>query len=162
MRFHRGLSLICHREADDAVYSLSGDAYAEYSSGEIKLFGDGNDLCEKTGDFTLCDRPGILSISVCPGEAYDHDLTKRNAVILRPYHSGTLNTESKAFRDFCARASSLGIPVYVINVSKGETYASSKEFDSLGIRPIYSSAFISVYVRLWIAISRQEPFDTVF
>ena len=158
VRFHKGLSLICHREADDAVYSINGDFYAEYDNGNINVFDHECGVCkyEKNGEFVLCDSPKILVVDACPGDSYEYDLTKYKAIILRPYHSGTLNTASARFRGFCERADKLGIPLFVVNVKEGATYASSKEFGVLKITPIYSSTFVGVYVRLWIAISRGE------
>ena len=158
VRFHRGLALVCHREADDSVYSINGKHYAECDQGNIITFAEDTEAYryEKTGEFVLCDSPEILVVDACPGGSYEYDLSKYKAIILRPYHSGTLNTASESFRSFCRNADSHGVPVFVVNVKEGATYASSKEFALLKITPIYSSTFVSVYVRLWIAISRGE------
>ena len=159
--FHKGLSLLCHREADDSIYSLYRKPYAEYDNGKITVFDDEKSVCEKKGAFILCNNPGILVSDARPGECYQYDLKNINAVIFRPYHSGTLNTANEDFVGFCSNAAKLNIPVFVINIKEGDAYASSKEFDSLKIHPIYDSTFVSIYMRLWIAISRGDDPRTI-
>ena len=91
-----------------------------------------------------------------PGDSFDYDLSKYKAVILRPYHSGTLNTESKAFSDFCKNAKDRDIPVFVVNVHGGTTYESSKLYNELGITVLPMCSFISVYMKTWLAISLKK------
>lgn len=161
VRFHRGLSLLCHREADDSVYSIGGNHYAEMDENgitvnEVKAIEIG------ATEFTLCESPRVLVVDACPGELYEYSVENYNAVILRPYHSGTLNTSNGNFEKFCLRAAENNVPVFVVNVKEGEAYISSKEFDRLNIIPVYSSTFVSTYVKLWIAISRNEELKTIF
>lgn len=162
VRFHRGISILTHREADDSVYSIGGKHYAELTENGVAVINEneGNDI--KAGDFSLCDSPKVLVVDACPGELYEYNVENYNAVILRPYHSGTLNTADGKFEAFCLRADKSGVPVFVVNVKEGETYLSSKEFDRLKIIPVYSSTFVSTYVRLWIAISRDEDLKDIF
>lgn len=162
IRFHKALSLVCHKEADDAVYSLHNRYYAELEkNGDIRINEDDN-RSEKVGEFVLCDSPEILVVDAYPGNCYA-DLPKPyNAIILRPYHSGTLPTACAAFEKFCLNARENSVPVFAVNVPPGETYTSSKAFDRLGILPVYSSAFVSVYMRLWIAVSRGEDLQNLF
>ena len=161
-KFHNALSLICHREADDFLFSYNGYDYGELTNGKITLFDFALPVACGLGKFTLCANPNILVVNAYPGESYDYTLDNRNAVILRPYHSGTLNTASDCFKHFCNRASELNVPVFVVNATFGETYASSKEFSALNLIPVYSSTFASVYMRLWIAISRGENLYDIF
>ena len=85
---------------------------------------------------------------------YAYPLEHYRAVILRPYHSGTLNTDSSAFAAFCKRAKEAGIPVYAVNIQSGDTYESSKTFDELGITPLYNTTFAAAYVKLWMQLSK--------
>ncbi|MBR2989096.1 MAG: asparaginase [Clostridia bacterium] len=160
--YHHAQSLLCHREADDFLFSLAGKNYAELLGDTIKVW-DKNDCKDGSiGDFTLCFSPKVLVVNAYPGESYDFDLEKYNAVIVRPYHSGTLNTASAKFENFCNEARKLGKPVFVVNIGKGITYESSKLFDQLGLIPVLSSTFASVYMRLWIAVSRGENLHSIF
>ncbi len=161
VHFHRGEKLLSHREGDDSLFSVDGKFYASLSDGEITVF-DTLEEREGLGAFTLCEGPSILVVDACPGGKYDFNVGNCNAIIFRPYHSGTLNTSNQGFEKFCLSVSEKGVPVFVVNVKEGTTYLSSKEFDRLHIIPLYSSSFISTYVRLWIAISRGEDLKNIF
>ena len=160
--FHRGGAVLSHREAEDSVFSVDNKVYGEYVNGSVVV----NECVAKAkaagGVFTLCEKSGILVVNPYPGDMYDYDLDKYGAIILRPYHSGTLNTSSKSFEQFCAEAKKKNIPCFVVNIKEGDAYESSKEFERLGIIPVYTSSFISTYVRLWIAISRGEDLKKGF
>lgn len=162
VRFHKGLSILAHREADDSLYSVNGKYYAELTENGISVFDESESKDIKTGEFSLCDSPKVLVADACPGELYEYNVENYNAVILRPYHSGTLNTANGNFERFCLKAAENNVPVFVVNVKEGETYVSSKEFDRLKIIPVYSSTFVSTYVRLWIAVSRGEDLKSIF
>ena len=160
--FHCAQTLLSHREADDYLYSLNDNAYATLDGEKVVILGKNNCKCCKIGEFTLCDKPNILVVNACPGASYEHNLDNASAVILRPYHSGTLNTDSEDFIDFCNKAKGLNKPVFVVNINEGDAYASSKTFTNLGIIPVYSSTFTSVYMRIWIAVSRGEDLLAIF
>lgn len=152
--FHRGGRAVAHREADDDVFSLEGKYYARLTDNGIKVIG-AEVKSEALGAFKLTDDSRILVIDAYPGASYAHSLEDYSAVILRPYHSGTLDTSNGRFCELCSRAKRLGIPVFAVNVKGGVTYESSKKFESLGIIPA-DTALAHAYMRLWIALSRGE------
>lgn len=162
VRFHRGSALLAHREADDSLCSLGGKYYAEMPDGEIVIKEKEAPSDISVGEFKLNEFSELLVVDICPGERYKYDLRNYKAVILRPYHSGTLNTSSSAFEAFCFDTAEKGVPIFVVNVNKGDAYASSKEFERLGIKAIYDSAFAATYIRLWIAVSRGEDLKNLF
>lgn len=162
-RLHRGVGILGYRETDDGIHSINDRHYAEFTAPkEISILPSGRSDNKKTGEFTLCDSPEILVISIHPADSYDYNLEGFNAVILRPYHSGTVDTENAAFREFCKKSARLNVPLFMVNARKDDTYASAKALSELGVIPLYSSAFPSVYVRLWIAVSRGECLESVF
>ena len=152
---HIASRILQHRECDANIYSIDGLSFAIYD-GEIKT----NNISPScslnpTGIVDYCERSNILTIESAPGCNYSYSLDGINAVILKPYHSATLNTKNKELSYFCKKASAKNIPVFVVNVPDGIRYESSKEFDDLKILPLPYSTYISAYMKLWIAISNK-------
>ena len=95
-------------------------------------------------------RSGVLALQCVPGCDYCFDLAGKKAVVIRPYHSGTLNTASLDFQKFCADCKKKNIPVFAVSVPAGDIYESSCAFDSLGIIPL-DLTFSNTYIRAWLA-----------
>ena len=149
--FHNALSVVTHLEADDKVFSLYDDIYATATQNGITVTGV-CESCEKI-PVTLAKHSPVLAVTTYPADAYAYTLSDCRAVLLRPYHSGTFPTDLPAFIAFCKRVKAAGIPIFAVNIPKGTTYASSKQFDALGIIPLYDTTFISAYVKLWMQFS---------
>lgn len=150
--FHQALAAVSHLEASDALFSMYDKIYARETENGIEVLGH-IQLCEKL-PVKFAEDPGILVVGIHPGDGYAYAIEKYTAVILRPYHSGTLNTDSHAFITFCNRAKALGIPLYVVNITGGAAYASAKTYENLGIIPLGDTSFAAAYVRLWMDLSR--------
>lgn len=146
--FHNALEALGHLESDDAIFSMHGNAYARETADGIQITGKALPCNKLEAKFAEDSR--ILVVESHPANGYSYSLENCRAVILRPYHSGTLNTASPAFTAFCEQAKRMNIPVYVVNVPDGAAYASSKAFDDLGITPLFNETFASAYVRLWM------------
>ncbi len=151
VKFHNALAAVDHLEADDSVFSIYGEEYAQENAEGICVIGKYTP-CEKI-PAKFAEDSHILTIELHPANGYAYNLEHYRAIILRPYHSGTLNTDSPAFTAFCDRAKEAGIPIYAVNIQKGDTYESSKTFDALGIIPLYNTTFASAYVKLWMELS---------
>ena len=152
VKFHNALAAVDHLEADDSVFSIYGNVYAKETENGIHVLGKCAP-CE-TVPAVFGEDSRILTIELHPANGYAYPLEHYRAVILRPYHSGTLNTDSSAFAAFCKRAKEAGIPVYAVNIQSGDTYESSKTFDELGITPLYNTTFAAAYVKLWMQLSK--------
>ncbi len=155
-RVHRATRLLVHAEMSDEVFSLGRAPYAVCEDDVIiknTAYRRG-DVGEAYPDAEYAEDAGILTIQVCPGDIYAYDLDRVKAVLIRPYHSGTLNTGSANFRAFCKRASEKQIPLFVVDVEKGESrYASAKAFDELGLTVLPLCSFVPMYMKLWLAVS---------
>ncbi len=160
--FYHALGLLSHREGDDALFAFDLNKYGTKTEETIFIFDNEKDEREGLGAFSLCEKPEILVVESFPGRRYNFDLSNCNAIILRPYHSGTLNTKDKEFEKLCLLAKEKKIPVFLVNVKAGNAYESEKIFGKLGIKSIYESSFISTYMRLWIGISRGEDLNLIF
>ena len=154
---HLATRIVCHTEASDEVCSIDGNPVAFY---------DGKITVNPEFRFTYCGAPvtdahfsnnsQILSVSAMPGDDFQYNISSYKAVILRPYHSGTLNTANDAFVSFCKQAKNRNIPVFAVNVPGGTTYESSKEYENLGITVLPMCSFVSVYIKTWLAISTHK------
>ncbi len=62
----------------------------------------------------------------------------QKAIVMRTYHSGTINTKDQAARDFYLNMKNLGIKVYLAGGYCKEvlSYESTKDFEKLGITPL--------------------------
>ncbi len=161
LKFHRGLGVCGYREADDGVYSLYNRHYAEYNEGKICVC---NNVCNVTEamEFYLCNRPNILVVSAMPCDSFSYDINKYRAVILRSYHSGTLDTANSDFAAFCKKAKTLEIPIFAINIHNSTAYESAKVFTELSIIPLPDISFADAYLRLWIGISQNKNLKNLF
>ncbi len=150
--FHVASRLLQHNEASANLYSLQNVICATYE----------NELCvcnsipasgQSIGVASYLCNPGILTVESVPGNHYRYDLEGVQAILLKPYHSATLNTDNEAFVTFCRQAQAKKIPIFISNVPKGEQYESSKSFAELGIRVAPYSTFVALYMKLWLGIS---------
>lgn len=156
---HLATRITAHMEACADVYSLDGTPYATVDNDKknVTLL-PLSSLAESTGvgKVEFCEKPNILIAESYPEKRYSYNLDRYSAVILSPYHSGTLNTSSKNFQDFCLRAKEKGVPVFVVNVQGGDAYNSSKLFNDLGLIPLPFCTRISIFVKCWLALSLQK------
>lgn len=159
--FHRGDRAVAFLEGDDRLYSLDHRPYARWNEGEVSVFEDNAPLFSVSAH-TLCDRPRFLCITASPADSFEYSLENVNSVILRPYHSGTLNTANPDFVSFLSKAKEKRLPVFLVNAPKGETYETAKLYDELGIKALPDTTFAATYMRLWFGISGGEDLNSIF
>lgn len=145
--------LALHAECGDGLFCINGEYAAEYACSKITLNPSFKPGEQKGLGFAprFEEFSGIQIITAAPGQKYPPCENGVRAVILRPYHSGTLNTASAAFSDFCLDAKRRGIPVFTVNIRRGARYESALEYARLGITPLEGAAFAAVYVKIWLA-----------
>lgn len=152
---HIASRILQHGEYNPNVYSIGGKPFAVY---------DGKIVCNdvkygnmgKIGVVDYTKKSGILSIESYPGNDYSYALENVKAVILKPYHSGTLDTANEQLKAFCERAGEKNIPVLVTNLSLGVSYKSTSLYDGFGIVPMPYETYVSAYVKIWAGISLGE------
>lgn len=150
---HLATRVATHCECFDEIYSIDKQPYAIYNGAVIVNPECNIYPCRGTEKISFSKKSGILSVTAMPGDSFSYNLSDYKAVILRPYHSGTLNTADESFLAFCKRASTSGIPVFVVNVSGGITYESSKALEKSGVVILPKSSFASVYMKIWLGLS---------
>ena len=154
---HCGNRLAEYREATAHLYSIDNEPYA-FCDGKVSINPafKPSESSVGIGAATLCDNPEILVVQSRPGDNFSYSLNNVKTIILRPYHSATLNTESREFEAFCTKAAEKKIPVFLVNAYDGIKYASSELFDELKIEVLPFCSFTSIYMKCWLAISLGE------
>ncbi len=99
----------------------------------------------------------VLRLPCYPGMVYpDSAALKKQgirAVLMDSYHSGTINTKSKASCRFYQDMFQIGIPLYVAGINGEAAYESTEKFARYGIHPLLRLAPVAAYMKLWLGIS---------
>lgn len=148
--------LALHAEGSDFLRCLNGEYAAETVNGKMVLNSNFTFEKSKNTGFPVCfkNESGVAVITPAPGLSYPPCPDGTRAVILKPYHSGTLNTVNDDFRRFCLDAKSRGIPLFAVDIMQGAQYESSLKFDELDIIPLQGAAFAATYIKCWIAADK--------
>ncbi len=153
VNFHAGLRLLPHGELTDEVYSVGGP-YAFYENGAVMrnpYFRE--NMIPALGSLSLCETPGMLVVTAFPGDAYTYDLSGVRAIVMRPYHSGTLPTSDPSFIHFCEKAKTAEIPVFVTAVPAGEMYETARLYKEYAVLPLREASTAAVIMQIWAAVS---------
>lgn len=151
MYYHKGDELLRHPEMSDEVFSTGGP-YGEMIDGRIEFFKKNDSMVIVKGAHFV-EAPGVLSVSARPEDTFGYCLDGVKAILLQPYHSGTLDVESLSFRKFCSDAAARNIPIFVSDILEGDQYATSKQFCELGVIPLKTTPSSAAYMKLWLAVS---------
>ena len=149
--YHQADKLLRHREMSDEIFSVGGP-YGKLVDGRVEFFQKNNTKAVVKGAHFV-KTPGILSITATPEDGFNYGLDGVKAVLLSPYHSGTLDVDSPSFGAFCYQAASRQIPIFVADVLDGDQYATSKKFSELRIISLNNEPSVSAFVKMWLAVS---------
>ncbi len=155
---HIGSRILQHSEYDANIYSIDNVPFATYSD-KITMSNMKIKNTNNIGIVNYIENPCILSVESCPGNNYAYCLDNVNAVILKPYHSGTLNTANSCLMDFCKFASKKNIPVFVTGTHYGVAYKSTELYSELGVKLVPFGTYISAYMKIWAGISLGENIE---
>lgn len=153
--------LIAGAEGDDGIYEANGDFAAQMINGKIEINTDYNiPKCRKSEIIKFCEPSQIAVLESAPSASPCIDLSRVKAVIFKPYHSGTLCTESAALADFCKEAQKKGVSLFVAGARDTDIYESAREFDRLGIVPVPNCTLASLYIKAWLAVSAGKDISS--
>lgn len=155
-KFHVATRILSHNECSDEIHSFDGQHYAEYDGKKVILnpecHYENTDKC--ISDSFYEDESRVLVLTAVPGEKYRYNFHEYDAVIIKPFHSGSLNTNDEKFRRFCNSAKVSNVPVFVTGVHGGVTYESLKPYEEMGLNVLPLCSFPAAYMKLWLALSR--------
>jgi len=154
---HFANKVLCYPELSDKIFSVGIPPYS-YKNKMITK----NQNAERIktgaalGTVEFCDNPKILNLNATPFEQYEYNPKDYNCVILSPYHSGTLNTESEKFKLFCDSCVKNKTCLLLPDVPNDSAYDSMREYEQLGITVLKEKALIPLFVLVWIVISLNK------
>ncbi len=151
---HSAARALSHPELGHELFSLGEAPFAEYEQGVICCplsYAAGKSGRCRRADFT--DDPKILTVTASPAENYRYNLDCVKGIVLVPYHSGTLATDSPLFANFCRDAKKRNIPMFLADAPRGVTYESMKLCDNLGIITLPPISRVALLMKLWLGIS---------
>ncbi len=155
---HIGSRILQHCEYDANIYSIDNVPFATYSD-KITLNNIKIENTNNIGIVNYIENSCILSVESCPGNNYAYCLDNVNAVILKPYHSGTLDTANGCLKDFCDRAKAKNVPVFVTGTHYGVAYKSTELYSDLGVKLVPFGTYISAYMKIWAGISLNKKIE---
>ncbi len=155
---HIASRILQHSEYDANIYCIDNVPFATYSDKITK----NNIEIENTNNIGIVnyvESPCILSIESYPGNNYAYCLDNVNAVILKPYHSGTLDTANRRLMDFCKLANEKNVPVFVTGTHYGVAYKSTELYGELGVKLVPYGTYIAAYMKIWAGISLSQNIE---
>lgn len=162
VEFFNPTKTICHPEGQDGVYSIDNTSCGKYikatktTPSSITIDAKPLNGVGAIEDVNFISDPKILVITSIPCDSFIYDLSKYNAVIIKPYHSGTLNTNNKSLIGFCKKAKEKNIPIFIPGVKSGKNYESTKIYNELSITVLPFMTLPATYIKLYIAISLNQ------
>lgn len=157
VNIHIATHILAYGECSADLYPITKKPFALYKNKKISVDTAADERYGKgLGVIEYCDYSGILVIESHPGDSFIYNLDEVKAVILKPYHSATLNTACERFQLFCQGAAEKGIPVFLVNSKGGITYESTSLFSKLNIRSLPFGTYVSAYMKIWAAVSLGE------
>ena len=158
-KIYNALGIYNHRPFDDSLYERPYDAYAEAIAPVLR---ECSVISHVTPD-SICTSGTFFDAAcpVCffqsmPGIRY-HLPDGARTVLIRAYHSGTINTKSPSLLALAEQAAHKKIPIYLTGISAESTdYDSKAVYESLGIIPLPEYSPIVAYMYLWFKYSRRD------
>ncbi len=155
---HIASRILQHSEYDANIYCIDNVPFATYSDKITK----NNIEIENTNNIGIVnyvESPCILSVESYPGNNYAYCLDNVNVVILKPYHSGTLDTANRCLMDFCKLANEKNVPVFVTGTHYGVAYKSTELYGELGVKLVPYGTYIAAYMKIWAGISLSQNIE---
>ncbi len=134
---HIATRLIVYPECSDNLFSFQGNEPYVRASFPNSRYSNGRE---------------VLVLDSMPNARYP-DIDDAKAIILRPYHSATVNSEDKELVNLCEKAKGKKVPVFLVNSREGKDYESKIAFERMGITVLPECAFAAIYMKCWLAAS---------
>lgn len=151
-KIHRGTRLCPPRAYTDSAESLSGIHFAEISDKSVILNPTFSALPDSARAFPFPDRNRrILLLSPAPSVGYSGIGDDFDAVLFTSYHSGTTDTKSPSFTDFCKRLTAHGAALFLHGSYPGADYESKSAYEALGITVLPVMSQCAAYMKLFCA-----------
>lgn len=154
---HRGSRLLAHNEFSDDLFSVKNQYFGIIDNGRFvknENYKAVKDEIEPFGRVELGSHSCIKVVNSRVGEAFDYD--KNKIYLVKSYHSGTLPTADENFINF-AKSNN----VFLNGFDKNTVYESAVIYDELGLNILPVTSFISSYIKLWLAQSKNLDLKSI-
>ncbi|MDE6658801.1 MAG: asparaginase domain-containing protein [Eubacterium sp.] len=163
---HRASRLLQHNDLSDDVFSIKNQYYGSYT-GDIFIenpdFEEKEDEIKPFGKIKLSEFSNEIKVfNAYVGNEYPQIDESTKAVLIKTYHSGTICTDNESFKAFAEAIKNKKIPCYICGAENREIYESAKVFAEYGIIVLPPSAFVSQYMKLWIATENDVDFKEIY
>ena len=170
VEFFHATRLLSHNEASDALSSIDGYPYGFYVlpcdndpsiidfEDKITILDGVKELSGRgaIGAVDFVENPNVLFINSHPADSFKYNVEDYSAILIKPYHSGTLDTDNKNFIEFCKKAKAKNVPVFIPNIKGDISYDTTKIFDELGVTVLIFATSPATYVKIWLAVSLNK------
>lgn len=155
IRIHRASRLLSHQSFSDLLFSVFDVAYGYVEpSGRVVKASEYREVADALGepDITRLSHSsdGIIRLNSYVGMKYPKIDETVKYILIEGYHSGTVDTASESAKAFYREAYLQNARVFLCEGAPTQLYASTAEFESLSITPIYGLTPISLYMKLWL------------
>lgn len=163
---HRASRLLQHNEFSDDIFSIKNHYFGSYigdtfiKNPHFKAEKDAvlpfskAELSEFSKQIKV-----IQAYAGCDYPAVDENI---RAVLIKAYHSGTICTDNSSFKYFAETCRQKKIPCYICGAENRDVYESAKMFAEYGFTVLPPASFISQYVKLWMALSVNIDFESIY
>lgn len=162
---HRACRLLPHNELSDDLFSIKNQYYGKFDNGSFiknPCYKARRDETAPLANAKLSEySKSIAVIQPYTGFEYPCLFDKTKAILIKTYHSGTICTDDKSFENFADKLKQKNIPCYICGAEKKEIYVSAGAYEKYGFTVLPPSAFISQYMKLWLALENNISFDKI-
>lgn len=154
---HRGSRLLAHNEFDDNLFSIKNQYFGIMKNGKFipnEKYTAKADEIKPFGNIELNTHSDIKTVFAKVGEDYKGNVN--NTFLLKTYHSGTLPTSNQNFQKFAKNNN-----IFISGFDRKTVYESAAVYQDLGFNILPVSAFISSYMKLWLAKSLNLPLKEI-
>lgn len=166
LHIHRASRLLSHSEFSDRVYSIKNQYYGKIENNKFiknPTYFEKADEIAPFGKIKLNKYSNhIAVIQAYTGLKYPEISKNIRAVLIKSYHSGTLCTADSSFAQFVKTLKEKNIPCFICGAEGEVIYESATALDSSYFKLLPPSAFISQYIKLWIADENSIEFKEIY
>ena len=161
---HRASRMENHITYDDCIYSVDGNYYGRYVNG---VFQKNHSYTEREDEIPVLescwsgDCSDVCWITPYPGFDWDISLKGRRAILIKTYHSGTMNTEHPKLRKMLQAAGDASVPVFLVGAAEPVAYESSRAYGEMGVHLLGTMSPPAAYMKLAMGLAcgrRPEEF----
>lgn len=150
---HQGNKLLSHPTFSDYIQSFNKPFGYFEKDKFIKL--TDYETSKVIGKYKLNKDSKVVYLKLHPGMVFP-EIKNAKGILLESYHSGTAQTMSENFINFCKNST---VPIYLSGGTFGVQYSSTTLYNELKIKAIHNICPIDAYMKIWAATDNCKNID---